>query len=87
MRRRSKGVTWSSKAEVKLFRLPPVVVRLRLASPAIDQTDRNAVNEAATNWELVLGIIVTLQIQYHSVGFNGLDILKYQRYTVKGDFT
>ena len=83
-RRRSKGVTWSSKAEAKLLTLPPFVVRLRLASPAIDQTDINSVSEAATNWELVLGIIVTLQIQYHLVGFNMLVILKYQRYTVKG---
>ena len=33
---------------------PPLVVRLRDASPPMAQTEINSVTEAAKNWELVL---------------------------------
>ena len=33
---------------------PPLVVRLRDASPPMAQTEMNSVTEAAKNWELVL---------------------------------
>ena len=33
---------------------PPLVVRLRDASPPLAQTDINSITEAAKNWELVL---------------------------------
>ena len=36
---------------------PPLVVRLRDASPPMAQTEMNSVTEAAKNWELVLADI------------------------------
>ena len=36
---------------------PPLVVRLRVASPLMAQTEMNSVTEAAKNWELVLADI------------------------------
>ena len=36
---------------------PPLVVRLRDASPPMAQTEMNSVTEAAKNWELVLNDI------------------------------
>ena len=37
---------------------PPLVVRLRDASPPMAQTDINSVTEAVKNWELVLDSIL-----------------------------
>ena len=42
-----------------MCRLQFLVLRLRLASPPKDQTEKNSAMEAVTNWELTLVAILT----------------------------
>ena len=66
-----------------MFRMPPIVKRCRMASPVMEQTDKNSVKEAVTNWEVALGVIMTSLSQDHWVGFNIMNNFKQQRYIMK----